>query len=190
MVEDLEIRLNRVSDESVQRVLTAFREPHINPRDIFRKLPYMKKNWTDKIAEKIGSPEEFSDTLYTSVNKDVLKRVYYGILSTGNVPQEYLDALTNWERIYLFRGRWSERDPNLDEPLTVMTSRHLYFGVNKLHQDHYVRKAEGEYDSDKKFPESDRIREDYKRIVLGVNLNQDNAQEDQEDDDPQMYLFR
>jgi len=46
--------------------------------------------------------------------------------------------------------------------------------LNKLHEDHYVRKANGEYKTEPKFPESDRIREDYKRIISRLNAPKKN----------------
>jgi len=53
----------------------------------------------------------------------------------------------------------------LSEPLLVLTSKHLYLGLKKLHEDHYKRKAKGKYKSKVKFPESDFVREDYWKIV-------------------------
>ena len=151
-------------DEVNRTVRRALSVPHINPRSNWQKMPYFKYDLSDRIAQLLGEGE-FSNNLNSSVNKDVLKRVYYGILSTGEISREFLEKLTNWEKIYFFRGRWSERDPNLSHPLLVLASEHIHLGLENLHRDHYVRKAKGVYRSEKKFPEADFIREDYQKIM-------------------------
>ena len=108
--------------------------------------------------------KNFRHSLY-SINTDVLKRVYFGFLSTGELPKEFLGRLTDWEKVYFLRGRWSEKNPDLSEPLLILTSRHLYLGLNDLHRDYYIMKAKGKYKSGRKFPESDSVREDYWKII-------------------------
>ena len=165
MVEQLEKRLGKLASPIVDAVKEAFSVDHVNPQKNWRSMPYLKDELADEVASNIGNPG-FRSNLYSAVNKDVLKRVYYGILSSGKLPKEYMQALTDWEKVFLFRGRWSERHPDLDEELPTLTSKHLCLGLNKLESDHYVRKAKGQYSSDKKFPEADRVREDHKRIVI------------------------
>ncbi len=166
MVKSLVDRISEIEDLEVvtSSVLNALSVPHINPKEVWETMPYLKYNLVDEVASHIGN-KDFSNNLYNSVNKDVLKRVYYGIRSTGRIPSEFLEKLTNWEKVYFFRGRWSERNPDLSEPLLVLTSKHLYLGLDKLHKDHFVRKAKGKYGSSKKFPESDSVREDCKNII-------------------------
>ena len=163
MIELLENRLG-LDEDIVDGVENALRHPHINPREHWQEMPYLKSELAVEVGEGIGSVD-FWKNIYSAVNKDVLKRVYYGILSTGQLPKQFLKALTDWERVYFFRGRWSERNPKLGMPIEVLTLEHIHLGLNKLHEDHYVRKARGQYVSKKKFPEADRIREDYKRIT-------------------------
>src|SRR3989344_2895937 len=118
MIELLENRLG-LDEDIVDGVENALRHPHINPREHWQEMPYLKS----ELAVEVG------------------------------------------ERVYFFRGRWSERNPKLGMPIEVLTLEHIHLGLNKLHEDHYVRKARGQYVSKKKFPEADRIREDYKRIT-------------------------
>ncbi len=154
--------------ENLAKVTSSIRNAlsvsHINPREMWMSMPYLKYNLVNRVALLIGD-KGFSNTLYKSVNKDVLKRVYYGICSTDKVPLEFLEKLTNWERIYFFRGRWAKRNPDLSELLLVLTARHISLGLDMLHEDHFVRKAEGKYKSSKKFPESDFVRKDCKKII-------------------------
>jgi len=117
----------------------------------------------NKILSVIGN-KDFLHRLY-SINTDVLKGVYFGFLSTGELPPEFLEKLTDWEKVYFLRGRWSEKTPDFSEPLLVLTSKHLYLGLNDLHRDHFVGEAEGKYKSGRKFPESDSVRKDYWKIV-------------------------
>ncbi len=173
MVELLESRLERLENNIVERVKNAFKVEHVNPKENWELMPYLKYGLADRVAEKIGNPS-FNSVLYSTLNKDILKRVYYGILSTQNLPSDYLNLLTDWEKVYLFRGRWSERKPDLADSIDVLTINNIYLGLNKLHEDHYVRKANGEYKTEPKFPESDRIREDYKRIISRLNAPKKN----------------
>lgn len=165
MVDFLEDRLERVSADSVYGVISALKVPHINPRENWSAMPYLKDDLTIRISEGIGESNDFAQVVYSAVNKDVLKRVLYGIMSVGEMPPEFLQALTPWEKVYFFRGRWYERTPDLSEPLEVLTSKHIHCGLEQLHADHFKRKAKGVYTSTKKFPEADRIRADYQRIT-------------------------
>jgi len=153
-------------EEVTSSVCNALSVPHINPREVWETMPYLKYDLSDEVALYIGD-KDFRHNVYNSVNKDVLKRVYYGIRSTdmNKVPLEFLEKLTNWEKVYFFRGRWKKRNPDLSEPLLVLTARHMDIGLDMLHEDHFVRKAKRKYKSSKKFPESDSVREDCSRII-------------------------
>ena len=47
--------------------------------------PDLLKKFADMVLD-------FAENLYSSVDKDVLKRVYYGILSTGALPESFFDV--------------------------------------------------------------------------------------------------
>lgn len=172
MIEILEKRIEKLDEDVFEKLKFAFSSPHINPREHWRDMPYLKEDLTPAICQYIGD-SSFAKTLYSSVNKDVLKRVYYGIKSSRKVPKELLESLTNWENIYLFRGRWSERNPNFLDSLDVFTIKHIYKGLNKLHEDHYKRKSKGIYESSPKYPESKNIRETYHRIISSHFLKEE-----------------
>lgn len=165
MVELLEQRLSKVSNEGVEQVRTALSVPHINPRENWQNMPYLKYDLTERIAQAILASRDFAPVLYSAVNKDPLKRVYYGFLSTGKMPDEFLKSLTEWERVYFFAGRWTTRDADLSEPIDVLTVRHLERGLDNLYEGHYVRKARGEYTRQLILPQGKEIREAYKRII-------------------------
>lgn len=169
MVDSLERRLEIFDIFDLELLKSGLSVPHINPREKWEEMPYYKYNLTDAIVKIIGGEDGFAENLYSAVNKDVLKRVYYGIKSTGKIPKQLKQVLTGWEKVYFFRGRWSIRNLDLQKPFQVIISEHIYEGLNRLHTDHYVRKSQGQYISEPKFPEADRIREDYKRIVLNEN---------------------
>lgn len=178
MVEILEQRLVGVDENADKQVRTALSIPHINPRERWQNMPYLKYNLTDRIVDailpeiKIGGivllkkrARNFSQNLYSVVNKDPLKRVYYGVLSTGEMPKKFLEALTDWEKVYFFAGRWTIRDSDLSEPLDVLTVRHLKAGLENLYEGHYVRKAKRQYTRQLQLPEGKEVREAYRRII-------------------------
>jgi len=164
--ELLETRLQGIDRETWQDVKRALCEPHINPTEekMRKRMPYLKDDLAPAIAGRIIAAG-FASTLYGAINKNPLKRVWYGIMSTGELPENFLKRLSEWERVYFFAGRWKIRSPDLKEPPVVLTVRHLNEGLNKVYNDHYTRKAKGEYESNLVLPEGNDIREAYKRII-------------------------
>lgn len=139
----------------VNSIKSAFSVSHINPRQDYSLMPYLKYDLVEAIIgflTKNGADldENFCNKLY-KINKEPLKRVYYGMLSTGNLPSEFLNSLTDWEKIYFFAGRWCKRDHpflvnnfNIElkngEELYLFVSDYLLAGINllkKVHREKY-----------------------------------------------------
>lgn len=164
-------KLIGLSEGEQDQVRGAFSYRRCNPKRERHDLPYLKYDLTKAIVQAIISASDvdeqgrFDKNLYGTVRKEPLKRVNYGIRSTGNLPFNFLTALTNWERVYFFRGRWAIQNPNLDEPTEVVTAKHVLEGVGKLYQDHYVRKADGQYVSDINLPEDAEIRKQCRQVI-------------------------
>jgi hypothetical protein len=183
--ELLEKRLERVSPEKVALVKRALIMPHINPRERFQEMPYWKGEWTDEIAKAVTPfgdgvfDKNLSNRFCNAVNKAPLKRVYYGIRSTGTLPEEFLKALTQWEGVFFYAGRWDIRHPDLTEPLDVLTVRHLRAGLNLLYSHHYRRKNRGIYTSELVLPENKEIREAYKRILAAYESGKKQVKSEQ-----------
>ncbi|PIO01095.1 hypothetical protein COT60_02235, partial [Candidatus Pacearchaeota archaeon CG09_land_8_20_14_0_10_30_9] len=78
MLNLLEDRLEILDASTVLKVLSALKEPHINPRENWRKMPYLKDELVFRISDEIAADTGFGRILYSAVNKDVLKRVLYG----------------------------------------------------------------------------------------------------------------
>ncbi|MEM2933003.1 MAG: hypothetical protein QW622_02240 [Candidatus Pacearchaeota archaeon] len=173
--ELLEKRLEIVSPQEFEMLKLAFQVPHINPQANWREMPYLKEDLANAIASYLAQNSDtnfhsFKQALYRGpINKEPLKRVYYGLRSLGKVPRVFFNALTNWEKVYFLGGRWVIRNPNLNLPLDVITIEHLRQGLDNLHKHHYIRKANGQYERDIKLPESDEIRACYKRIMQAYN---------------------
>jgi len=169
-VELLEHRLESVNEDEFEQLKRALSIEHINPQEHWESMPYLKFGLVRKIAEYLSarsnSSPEFSRGLYSGqLNKEPLKRVWYGARSLGEVPRQFLDALTDWEKIYFLAGRWDIRNPNLNVPVEVLTIEHLKDGLNCLYRNHYVRRAKGEYERDIELPEDGDVREAHKRIM-------------------------
>jgi len=164
-IQILEKRLRSVDTDNFERVKAALTAWHINPQQDWRRMPYLKDDLAPAITGRIMASPSFARILYNTINKAPLKRVFYGILSTGEIPEDFLSRLSNWERTYFFAGRWKIRKPNLTEPLSVLTVRHLKQGLDSLYEHHYVRKARGEYTRQLELPEDKQVNEAYKRII-------------------------
>jgi len=173
-LEPLEKRLESVG-HTEEGVKDALEEQHINPRERWDNMPYLKSDLTVAIVNHFpGTSSEFSNTLYSSATrKEPLKRVYYGILSTGNLPEDFLQVLTDWEKIYFFAGRWAIRQPDLSVPFDVLTSEHLLSGIERLYSEHYTRKAAKTYKAEIILPESNRIRTEARDIIRKYQKKRD-----------------
>lgn len=168
----LEERLKNVDNDDVKgRLITELDNPRINPADqkIWSKFPKengysYKYAYTDALAEYFknrGIPfkdhENFRISIYNAqLNKDLIKRIFYGLLSVPNVPKEVLSPLTNWEKLYFFGGAWWKRNTIglYEKTVPEITGIYIKEGIDGLHKLHHVKKAKGEYSRDIKLPES------------------------------------
>lgn len=169
----LEERLSGLDENTVGEVKRALTVPHVNPKKEWRSMPYLKDDLVCQILIELKISQNFGSSLYSGeTNKAPLKRVYYGIRSMGELPDKFLNSLTNWEKIYFSAGRWKIRNPDLKEPIDVLTARHLYTGLGLLYSHHYKRKAKGRYERDIKLPEDKDVRKAYNRILKAYKEKQ------------------
>lgn len=163
----LEKRLACINESTIKKVKIALSTEHINPREHWESMPYLKYDLRDAICGYLSETckKEFKKDVYAAINKEPLKRVYYGIKSTGAMPADFLNCLTDWEKVYFFAGRWAIRNPKLFEPIEVIAIKHIKEGLDSLYKHHYMRKAEGLYISELRLPEDAQIRDAYSRIV-------------------------
>ncbi len=174
----LEERLENVDNDDVKnRLIAELSKPRINPADRSMWYKFPKQNgfsykyaYTDELAEyfkRRGVPfkdhENFRISIYNAqLNKDLIKRIYYGVLSVPNVPKEILAPLTNWEKLYFFAGAWWKRDTTelYDKPVPEIVGIYIKYGIDKLHELHHVKKAKGQYLREIKLPESQYYRKE------------------------------
>ncbi|MDO8741124.1 MAG: hypothetical protein Q7J54_06135 [Candidatus Woesearchaeota archaeon] len=127
-----------------------------------------KYAWSDKIINyfsEIDAPlsDEFATNLYTALNKDVMKKVVYGILSIPEIPSDIYNSLTDWEKLCFAAGTYSKRsvDDVRDKSLPEIVHSFVKRGYDYLHRTHAIKRAKGEYETILKIPGSQnyRIRE-------------------------------
>jgi len=128
MSKDLEERLDAVSEEARQELKASVESGIINrvweQRD---HMPYLKKDLSPAIANAIlniyskhstmqTDIAELSKYVYDTMNKEPLKRVWYGIVNCGTLengkvkmPSEALSVLTPMEMMNYFAGLWHEK---------------------------------------------------------------------------------
>ncbi|MEA3329706.1 MAG: hypothetical protein U9Q06_03100 [Nanoarchaeota archaeon] len=159
MVERLEKRLELVGPEEARQVITALKKPNINPQSERARMPYYAYQLNEEVAKaiKTENPGKFARNLGSKIPKHPLKRVYYGILSAGNLPDKFIEALTNWERVYLYAGKWNIRNPDFSQELPQITVAHLNSGIECLRNYHNKGVLN--------LPESKRIKKDRNRLL-------------------------
>jgi hypothetical protein len=169
--EDLAMRLdsmNSLNDNIKEKYIFELEKENINPARIWKDLPYLKYDLTNSITEHIterGIPFDLGKdlTLYSSINKEPLKRIEYGIRSAREIPIEILERLLDWEKLYLFAGKWGKngkRCPNIS--ISDLTLDYLKTGTEVIYKNHYVNKASGRYVTELVLPEAKGITELHK----------------------------
>lgn len=168
MKKTLEERLLDIIPEDYNILKHALQFPHVNPRQEWQSMPYFKYDLAKRIINYLtqhGNTRSSFSTALDTINKAPLKRTYYGIRSLGKVPESVLDALTDWQKIFFLTGRWQIKHPNLNEPGQVIVARHLLAGLENLYEQHFVRKAQGEYTRQLNIPEDAETRKQARQII-------------------------
>jgi len=169
---NLEERLRTIPDSANLKFVSEATHPRINPAENFREMPYLKYDLVNAIGNYfrkggINLADSFERDLYSSqLNKDPLKRTYYGMLSAKNVPQEVINSLDNkFELVYLYAGIWERASVNENNPIHLNVAITLNTGLNCLYKHHYIRKAEGKYSREIKLPKGKEIREVCQKFI-------------------------
>ena len=168
MTQTLEDRLSVIDQGDYDILRSALQLVHINPVQERHSMPYFKYELVNRIMRYLtqhsDTRENFGSALDV-INKAPLKRTYYGIRSLGKIPESVLNALTNWQKIFFLTGRWEIKHPVLSEPGQVIVARHLLAGIENLYEQHFVRKAEGQYTRQLDIPEDSETREQARLVI-------------------------
>jgi len=130
-LENLEKRINSLSENVRSRLVESFLNPLIRPKDFltrrnykYDKDRYTKDNLVNKrLREKldeyeinyddVGGKTKFFDSLYSSIRKEPLKRVYYGTFNI-NLPKELVKEFDPYMLIYFYAGAWTRKSTRLE----------------------------------------------------------------------------
>lgn len=155
--------------------LAELRKGRINPQEGWSSMPYLKYDLTAAIVKDLRNrgitiEEKFEDNLYRGeFRKEPLKRVYYGMRSSENVPQEVLEEIKEsfadlgkhageYALMYFFAGIWEEPRIEADAEMPQVVSTLIRAGIENVYKNYYVRKADGIYEADIVLPYSNRIK--------------------------------
>ena len=172
MKEDLESRLREIPDSANLKFVQEATRPRINPAENFREMPYLKYDLVNAIGNYfrnggINLTDSFERDIYSSqLNKEPLKRTYYGMLSAKGIPIEVINSLDNkFELVYLYAGIWERASVSENNPAHLNVAIALNTGLNCLYKHHYIRKARGKYSREIRLPRGKEIREVYKKFI-------------------------
>ena len=115
---DLDQKLDHLSPQARLRFVDGLLRPLIRPRDAITER-YLKKDLVTDIAERlaedgvdVGGSAGFRKALYSSLNKDPMKRVYWGMLNMEGAD-EVTPLLGPWAACYFYGGVWHKKStPN------------------------------------------------------------------------------
>jgi len=152
----LEDRFDDLDDSVKEKFLSEVRKERIDPTDRknWSKFPVnyergrplsYKYAWSDEIVKffkEKGAPLEIinSQYLYNKLNRKVIKRIVYGMISTPDIPVEILRKLEDWEKICIYAGAWVKRDSSDVEynHLSEIVGAYVKAGINKLEKVHVL----------------------------------------------------
>jgi len=140
--------------------------------------PYYKYDLVEAVFNILNhyapTKKDFEKNHNSTLNKDVLKRVYYGqvCLPYNKPTKKLMHRLTNWERVTYFAGLFIERSPAFyDRGFSDMVKGYIKRGYDRLHEIHMKKKGKGEYKRKIKIPQSQRFRINYKAKPLPEDAN-------------------
>ena len=118
----LEDRLNGFGDGIRQRLIDEFLKKMVRPLEVIQGRRYLKDDLAPYIVqrleqdgvslESVGGAHTFKEALYGSVNKEPMKRVYWGQFN-ANPPKEVMQELHPWVAFYFYAGVWARKSSRL-----------------------------------------------------------------------------
>lgn len=118
----LEERLNGLGEGVRSRLVETALSKIILPRDYIRTR-YLKEDVVPEIVarlesdgldlDSVGGNRQFREALYGSINKEPLKRTYYGMFNAKSIPTEVMQNLTPWMAIYFYAGFWAKKSTRM-----------------------------------------------------------------------------
>lgn len=168
---DLESRLAGIDTEQTRSNLVTQLSQREYRRAASRSNPYLKYDLVEAIERLINAyapTEDGFDNKLNAINKEELKKVYYGLKALDNREQNkqglkrVMTHLTDWEKIIFFAGAFTHRDTTAYTAgsLSDLVKTYIKSGYDELHAQHMIKKAKGNYTRPLKLPGSQNYRKD------------------------------
>lgn len=171
---NLEQRLDLIPEAVKPVLIDALVSPKVRPRDSQeveeRRLKY---NLTDSIQDflnRAGTPVDpnFGNTLYSTLTKEPIKRIHYGLINAEQIPFEVFQQLLQWEASYFLAGLWNKkstpiaskqyrRDQLVTHPLPLIITDTIEVGVHSIRKVHRDMGKQGKYTTDPVTPFDEEI---------------------------------
>lgn len=117
----LEERMNGSGEKAKSQLVGQLLKPLVRPRDAIREDDrYLKDDLCPRVAGRLErdgvifdkGAANFSEWMYSSINKEPLKRVYWGQLNIDGMPREIAQEMTPWAALYFYAGVWIKKSTN------------------------------------------------------------------------------
>jgi len=204
----LENTLNDLPLRTRHELISGSKQPKINPQDHWRSMPYLKEDLVPKIMnyflkKGVNLGSDFGDKVYNSINKEPLKRVYYGMKTEDNngiminrdFPKEVLEAVANegewgrWADLYAFAGIWNSNTANFEKSNYGIMRDLVTAGISEMFKVHNAFVKKEKYKNEMSLPFAKKIydnmpKEKEKQIII---LN--SKKEKRNEDGGQLSLF-
>lgn len=201
MVESLEQRLRNIDKSSLKEVLLA---PKILPRERMEKIGYFKYDITDCLGRYFREKNvvlrekpktSVSENLYSTIRKEPLKQVQYGMINSENISDDVFKTLTDWEAIYFLAGVWNKKSTLIEglqynrgllerQPVELIIAETITAGIYRLRNIHEKQR----YRTQAELPYSKEILERYYELRQKF-ISQSSNNKEQEKPSGQLKLF-
>ncbi len=161
MLESRLARLNELVVNGVKRALSEEREPHQSMAKLMGGIPRRVKPIND-VCQILFATDHMKTIVNQIGNNRVLNGIRYGYLLSGQIPPEFLNVLSTYERASFYLGVDRIDDPQLDNIFTIASS-HLKAGSDLIYKNVILENLN---DSQRRFLEGevDSINRAYERI--------------------------
>jgi hypothetical protein len=174
MAENLEERLKKINKDSLKEALLA---PKILPREKMSRIGYFKYNITDNLEIYLNRKgvvlfekpkSSVGGNLYSTIRKEPLKQVQYGMINCENIGGDVFSALTDWEAIYFMTGVWNKKTTLSEslryssellerQPVELIVAETVASGIYRLKK---IHEKQG-YETEPELPYAKEILERY-----------------------------
>ena len=151
----------------------------VRPKDVIQNRRYLKDDLAPDIVQRmvedcvnfegVGGLYNFKEALYSSINKEPMKRAYWGQFNV-NPAREIIQEVSPWAAFYFYAGVWAKKStrlPHIKFFRRTLSNQNIYKvvydcveeGIRTIKRHHDKLYQKGNYKHPFKVPHLKEIKE-------------------------------